>query len=116
MEEGQGGGGESGRGGKPAERCEVPMHADGELSPWQRMPEETAVDMTRRHTVLQEGWEAVWERSRAGRHTIVLGSHTLPPAPPDLQVLRVRCDTLGTSEGALDAARRAIADHLGEEL
>ena len=74
------------------------------------------MDMTRRHTVMQEGWEAVWERSRAGRHTVVVGSRTLAPAPSDLQVLRVRCDVLGTRGGALEAARRAIADLLGEEL
>ena len=74
------------------------------------------MDMTRRYPVMQESWDAVWERSRAGRHTVVVGSHTLPPAPPDLQVLRVRCDALGSSGGALEAARRAIADCLGEEL
>ena len=51
------------------------------------------MDMARRH-VIQERWEAVWERSRTGRHTIVVGPHILPPAPPDLQVLRVRCDAL----------------------
>jgi hypothetical protein len=74
------------------------------------------MDMTRRYPVMQESWEAVWERSRAGRHTVVVGSHTLPPAPPDLQVLRVRCDALGSSGGALEVARRTIADRLGEEL
>ena len=58
----------------------------------------------------------VWERSRAGRHTVVVGPHTLPPAPHDLQVLHVRCDALGTSGGVLDAARRSMADLLGEEL
>jgi tetratricopeptide (TPR) repeat protein len=31
-------------------------------------------------------------------------------------VLRVQCDVYGTSGGALDAARRAVADLLGEEL
>ena len=92
------------------------MHADRELSTLQRMQEVTTVDMTRRHTMVQERWEVVWERSRAGRHTVVIGPHTLPPAPPDLQVLRVRCDTPGTSGGALDAAHRVVADLLGEEL
>jgi tetratricopeptide (TPR) repeat protein len=80
------------------------------------MQEETTVDMARRHTRMQEGWEAVWERSRAGRHTVVVGPYTLTPAPHDLQVLRVRCHACGTSGGALDAARRAVADHLGEAL
>ena len=92
------------------------MRADSELSPWPRMQEETTRDITGQHTLIQERWEAVWERSRAGRHTVVVGPHTLPPAPPDLQVLRVRCDAYGTSGGALDAARRAVADLLGEEL
>ena len=92
------------------------MHADHELQTGQRMPEETTMDMTRRYPVRHKSWEAVWERSRAGRHTVVVGSHTLPPAPPDLQVLRVRCDALGSSGGALEVARRAIADRLGEGL
>ena len=92
------------------------MHADCELRTEQRMQEETTVDMARQHTLMQEGWEAVWERSRAGRHTVVVGPYTLPPAPHDLQVLRVRCHACGTSGGALDAARRAVADRLGEEL
>ena len=87
------------------------MRADSELSPWPRMQEERGRDITGQHTPIQERWEAVWERSRAGRHTIVVGPHTLPPAPPDLQVLRVQCDVYGTS-GTLDAARRAVADCL----
>ena len=91
------------------------MRADSELSPWPRMQEERGRGITGQHTPIQGRWEAVWERSRAGRHTIV-GPHTLPPAPPDLQVLRVQCDVYGTSGGALDAARRAVADCLGEEL
>ena len=91
------------------------MRAARELSTWQRMQEETTVDMARRHTITQERWEAVWERSRAGRHTVVVGPHTLPPAPHDLKVLHVRCDALGTSGGVLDAARRSVADLLGEE-
>jgi tetratricopeptide (TPR) repeat protein len=74
------------------------------------------MDMTRQELGRHESWDAVWERSRAGRHTVVVGSQTLPPAPPDLQVLRVRCDALGSSGGALEAARRAIADCLGEAL
>jgi hypothetical protein len=46
------------------------MRAAHELSTLQRMQEETTVDMARRHTMTQERWEAVWERSRAGRHTV----------------------------------------------
>ena len=91
------------------------MRADSERSPGQRRQEETTWDIARQPTRIQEGWEAVWERSRAGRHTVVVGARTLPPAPPDLQVLRVQCDAYGTSGGALDAARRAVADCLGEE-
>jgi tetratricopeptide (TPR) repeat protein len=92
------------------------MRADSELSPWQRMQAETRRDIPGQHTPIQGRWEEVWERSRAGRHTIVVGPHTLPPAPPDLQVLRVQCDVYGISGGALDAARRVVADCLGEEL
>src|SRR4029434_3597338 len=92
------------------------MRTARELHTLQRMQEETTVEMTRRHTMMQERWEAVWERSRAGRHTVVVGPHTLPPAPHDLQVLHVRCDALGTSGGVLDAARRSVADMLAEAL
>jgi tetratricopeptide (TPR) repeat protein len=91
------------------------MYTDYEMQTGQRMPAETTMGMTRQDPVLQGSWDTVWERSRAGRHTIVVGSQTLPPAPPDLQVLRVRCDARGTSGGALEAARRAIADRLGDE-
>ena len=41
------------------------------------------MDMAHRHIMMQERWEAVWERSRAGRHTVVVGPHTLPLAPHD---------------------------------
>jgi tetratricopeptide (TPR) repeat protein len=92
------------------------MGAARDLSTRQRMQEEATVDMASRHTMMQERWEAVWERSRAGRHTVVVGPPTLPLAPYDLQVLRVRCDAFGTSGGALDAARRSVAALLGEEL
>jgi hypothetical protein len=48
------------------------MGAAREHSTWQRMQEEATVDMASRHTMMQERWEAVWERSSAGRHTIVV--------------------------------------------
>src|SRR5262249_49664030 len=102
--------------GKLIQRYEALMRTAGALHTLQRMQEETTMDMARRHTMTQERWEAVWERSRAGRHTVVVGPHTLPPAPDDLQVLHVRCDALGTRGGVVDAARRAVADRLGEEL
>ena len=66
--------------------------------------------------MVQERWDVVWERSRAGRHTVVIGPDTLPPAPSDLQVLCVRCDAPGTSGGVLDAAQRRVAQRLGEEV
>ena len=81
-----------------------------------RMPDEAPWDIARQHTSVQERWEAVWARSRAGRHTMIVGPHTVPSAPPDLQVLRVQCEAYRTSGGALDAARRAVANCLGEDL
>ena len=66
--------------------------------------------------MVQERWDVVWERSRAGRHTVVIGSDTLPLAPSDLQVLCVRCDAPDTSGGVLDAAQRRVAQRLGEEV
>ena len=92
------------------------MHTEYESSARQRMPEEVPWDIARQHTSVQERWEAVWARSRAGRHTIIVGPHTVPPAPPDLQVLRVQCEAYSASGGALDAARRAVANCLGEDL
>ena len=92
------------------------MHTEYEPSALQRMPEQTPWDMARQHTGVSERWEAVWARSRAGRHTMIVGPHTVPPAPPDLQVLRVQCEASRTSGGTLDAARRAVAHCLGEDL
>jgi tetratricopeptide (TPR) repeat protein len=102
--------------GKLAPTCEVPVRTEAECSALQRMQGETTLDMERRYAMAPECWEAVWERGRAGRHTIVIGPDTLPPAPSDLQVLRVRCDTPGSSGGVLDAARRRVAQLLGEEV
>jgi tetratricopeptide (TPR) repeat protein len=76
----------------------------------------TTLDRERGHAMVQERWDVVWERSRAGRHTVVVGPDTLPPAPSDLQVLHVRCDAPGTNRGVLDAAHRQVAHLLGEEL
>lgn len=92
------------------------MRTEYEPGARQRMPEEAPWDIARQHTSVQERWEAVWARSRAGRHTIIVGPHTVPPAPPDLQVLRVQCEAYSARGGALDAARRAVADCLGEDL
>jgi hypothetical protein len=64
----------------------------------------------------QDGWTAVWERLRAGRHVVVISPGTLPTAPSDLQVLRVSCELPGTSGGALEAARHKVEQLLGEEL
>jgi len=75
----------------------------------------TTFDRERGHAMVQERWDVVWERSRAGRHTVVVGPDTLPPAPSDLQVLHVRCDAPGTNRGVLDAAHRQVAHLLGEE-
>src|SRR5262245_39675970 len=92
------------------------MRTEYEPSSLQRMPEEAPWDRARQPTSVQVRWEAVWERIRAGRHTLIVGPHTVPPAPPDLQVLRVQCEAYSASGGALDAARRAVGDCLGEEL
>ena len=92
------------------------MHTEYEPSALQRMPDEAPWDIARQHASVQERWESVWARSRAGRHTMIVGPYTVPTAPPDLQVLRVQCEASRTSGGALDAARRAVVDCLGEDL
>jgi tetratricopeptide (TPR) repeat protein len=61
-------------------------------------------------------WNAVWERVRSGGHAVMIGPGTLPPPPSDLKVIRVSCDTPGSSGGPLDAARRKVVQLLGEEL
>jgi len=69
------------------------MRTAGGLRGLQRMNAATTFDRERGHAMVQERWEVVWERSRAGRHTVVIGPDTLPPAPSDLQVLCVRVAT-----------------------
>ena len=91
------------------------MRTAGGLSTAQRMDGATTLDIQRGHAMGPERWDVVWERSRAGQHTVVIGPDTLPPAPRDLQVLYVRCDAPGTSGGVLDAAYRRVVQFLGEE-
>jgi hypothetical protein len=86
------------------------------ISAVQRMQEAITSDMERGHTMVQERWDVVWERSRAGRHTVVIGPDALPPAPSDLQVRQVRCDVPSASGGVLDAAYRRVTQLLGEEV
>ena len=47
-------------------------------------------------------WDIVWERARAGKHTVILGPADLPPAPDALLVLRVHCKAPWTTGGPLD--------------
>src|SRR6266705_5238765 len=54
------------------------MRTDGGLRAVQRMNEATTLDMEREYAMGQECWEVAWERSRAGRHTVVIGPDTLP--------------------------------------
>jgi tetratricopeptide (TPR) repeat protein len=60
-------------------------------------------------------WGTVWERVRSGRHAVIIGPGTLPPAPGDLKVVQVSCDAPSTSGGALDDARRKVVQFLGDE-
>jgi hypothetical protein len=92
------------------------MRTDGGLRAVQRMNEATTLDVERGYAMGQERWEVAWERSRTGRHTVVIGPDTLPPAPSDLQVLHVRCHAPGTIGGVLDAAHRRVAQLLGKEV
>ena len=68
------------------------MHAEYEPSARQRMPEETPWDMARRHPGMQKRWEAVWARSRAGRHTMSWGRIPCPQ-----RRLTCRCSACGAS-------------------
>jgi tetratricopeptide (TPR) repeat protein len=61
-------------------------------------------------------WDAVWERARASKHTIVVGPETIPPAPDDLRLLRVRCHGTWTTGGPLHEACQRVEKLLGEEF
>jgi hypothetical protein len=45
-------------------------------------------------------WDSVWEHVRSGKHTVVIGPGTLPPAPSDLKLLQVSCEAPGSSGGS----------------
>jgi tetratricopeptide (TPR) repeat protein len=61
-------------------------------------------------------WDAVWERARAGKHTVIVGSGMVPSTPNDLKVLRVSCQEPWTMGGPLDEVLRRIAQLLGDDL
>ncbi|MGE3537020.1 MAG: tetratricopeptide repeat protein [Candidatus Tectimicrobiota bacterium] len=63
-----------------------------------------------------EQWTRVWERVRAGKHAVVLGTASVPPAPSDLTVLRVQCAALGPGASPLEHIRRQMAQRLGEAM
>ena len=52
---------------------------------------EHAQDGKRWEVTATEFWDAVRERARAGKHTVVLSPGPLPAAPRDLHVLLVDC-------------------------
>lgn len=56
--------------------------------------------------------EELWERVRAGRHTIVLGDVPAEPAP-SVRVVRVRCDVPSATLGPLHEAQRKVEALLG---
>lgn len=60
-------------------------------------------------------WDAVWERARAGAHTIVIAEEPTPLAPGDLQMLWVCCDARWSTQGPLGEALRRIKKLLGED-
>ena len=64
----------------------------------------------------KDTWDSVWERVRAGRHTMVIGPALLPPGPSDVQVLHVNCAAPGPGGGLLEAALRDVARCLGEDI
>src|SRR5262245_36958794 len=87
--------------------------ADG-LSAVQGIHAVSTRDMKQEDVMGQECSDVVWERSRTGRHTMVIGPDTLPAAPHDVQVLHVRCDGPGTIGGVLEAAYHCVVQILGE--
>ena len=58
--------------------------------------------------------DELWDRVRAGRHTVVLGDAPAePPAAAGVRVVRVRCDVPEATLGPLHEARRKVEHLLG---
>jgi tetratricopeptide (TPR) repeat protein len=61
--------------------------------------------------------ESLWERVRAGKHTVLLGLGSLPSGEPSpargVYVVRIRCDAPPTTLGPLEESRRKIELMLG---
>ncbi len=60
-------------------------------------------------------WDTVWARARAGKHTVMVGAATIPPAPDDLLVLWVHCNAPWTTGGPIDEVRHRVNKLLGED-
>ncbi|MDH3598467.1 MAG: tetratricopeptide repeat protein [Candidatus Tectomicrobia bacterium] len=60
-------------------------------------------------------WDAVWERARASKHTVMVGPADIPPAPDDLLVLWVHCNAPWTTGGPLDEVRHRVNKLLGDD-
>ncbi len=60
-------------------------------------------------------WETVWERVRAGRHTLVIGPSTVPSVPSDLKALQVDCAE-SPAGGVLDEVLAALEKLFGPSL
>jgi tetratricopeptide (TPR) repeat protein len=82
--------------------------------------EETVVEQVREgerwEVTAAEFWDAMRERSRSGKHTVVRSPGPLPAAPRDLHVLLVDCAAPDMPGGVLEAARHKVEQLLGETL
>ena len=91
------------------------MRADSELSPWPRMQEETTRDITGQHTPYRSAGQRYGSAAVQGDTRSSLGRTRYRR-----RRLTCRCCACGVMPtapaGTLDAARRAVADLLGEEL
>jgi tetratricopeptide (TPR) repeat protein len=61
-------------------------------------------------------WDVVWQRARAGAHTIIIGQEPVPLAPSDLQMFWFSCDARWTTGGPLGEALWRLERLLGEDL
>lgn len=60
-------------------------------------------------------WDTVWERARASKPTVIVGSTDIPPTPDDLLVLWVHCHAPWTTGGPLDEVRHRVTKLLGND-
>lgn len=61
-------------------------------------------------------WAGVWDRVRAGHHTLVTGATTVPHEPSDLKILRIDCTAAQSGRGVLGEVLANLEALFGQPL